>query len=382
MSELLNSQCESIPAEFSKIIIDFVSDIKTTFPEYEPFFNKWIKPQSFFNSIEDETDRYNSIDRSHKNSIKFIFEFCLKKYPPRFFDILYQKEEMFVDDSAINTEFLPYIHFKDLWQCDISEKTRNTIWKYLQLILFSIVGSIKSRDSFGDTAQMFDTVNEDEFKEKLEDTLSHIQLMFDDKATNQETNDKPEDRAMFGSNIDINNLPNADKIHTHISGMIDGKLGALAKEIAEETVTEMNMDMENVKDIKDVFENLFKNPGKLMNLVKIVGDKLDTRIKTGEIKETELMAEAGDIMNKMKDMPGMENLQSLLGQMGINNLEGFGKKTQKSERTKPTRNKTKTPRDVQIENMKPPLTDDDLYKLFDSVESVFKKKKGLPINSK
>ena len=382
MSDLSNSQCENIPAEFSKIIIDFVSDIKTTFPEYEPFFNKWIKPQSFFNSIVDETERCNSINRSHKNSIKFIFEFCLKKYPPRFFDILYQKEEMFEDDSAINTEFLPYIHFKDLWQCDISEKTRNTIWKYLQLILFSIVGSIKSRDSFGDTAQMFDTVNEDEFKEKLENTLSHIQLMFDDKTENPETNDAPQDKEMFGSTIDINNLPNADKIHTHISGMIDGKLGALAKEIAEETVTEMNMDMENVKDIKDVFENLFKNPGKLMNLVKIVGDKLDTRIKTGELKENELMSEAGDIMNKMKDMPGMENLQSLLGQMGINNLEGFGKKTQKPERVKPSRNKTKPLRDIQIENMKPPLTDDDLYKLFDSVESVFKKKNGPTSNPK
>ena len=371
---MLNSSCEnteSIPAEFSKIIVDFVSDIKTTFPEYVPFFNKWIKPMSFFNSIVDETERANSIEKSHKNSIKFIFEFCLKKYPPRFFDILYQKEEMFGADSETNTEFLPYIHFKDLWQCDISEKTRNTIWKYLQLILFSIVSSIKSRDSFGDTAEMFDTVNEDEFKEKLENTLSHIQLMFDDKSADQE---KACDTEIFGSNIDINNLPNADKIHTHISGMIDGKLGALAKEIAEETVTEMNMDMENIKDIKDVFENLFKNPGKLMNLVKIVGDKLDSRIKTGEIKENELMNEAGDIMNKMKDMPGMENLQSLLGQMGINNLEGFGKKTQKPERTKPPRNKAKLSRDEQIENMKPPLTDDDLHKLFDSVESVFKKK--------
>jgi hypothetical protein len=48
-----------------------------------------------------------------------------------------------------------------------------------------------------------------------------------------------------------------------------------------------------------------------------LGDKLDTRIKSGEIKESELMAEATEIMNKMKDMPGMDNIQSMLNKMGM-----------------------------------------------------------------
>jgi hypothetical protein len=97
----------------------------------------------------------------------------------------------------------------------------------------------------------------------------------------------------------------------------DLKLGQLAKEIAEETAGELNMDMENVTDAKGVFQNLFKNPGKLMGLVKNVGSKLDERIKSGEIKESELYSEATDIMNKMKDMPGMGNIQSMLKQMGM-----------------------------------------------------------------
>ena len=59
-----------------------------------------------------------------------------------------------------------------------------------------------------------------------------------------------------------------------------------------------------------------------MGLVKTVGDKLDTRIKSGEIKESELIAEASELMNKMKDMPGMGNIQSMLNKMGMGNLGG------------------------------------------------------------
>jgi hypothetical protein len=121
-------------------------------------------------------------------------------------------------------------------------------------------------------------------------------------------------------------MPNADDIHEHINGMLDGQLGKLAKEIAEETAASLNIDMANVTDMKDVFSNLVKNPTKLMGLVKNVGDKLDSRIKSGEIKESELISEATDIMNKMKGMPGMDNIQSMLGKMGIPGLGGKGTK--------------------------------------------------------
>jgi len=242
-----------------------------------------------------------------------LFSFCQKKFPPRFFEILYQNDEMFKVDSDNDTEFLPHIHFKNLWQFDITQKTRDTIWKYLQLILFSIVGSLENRDAFGDSAKLFEAINQDDFKNKLEETLDQMKGLFD---STEEDNENP----------DLKGMPNADDIHSHINGMLDGQLGKLAKEIAEETASNLNIDMENVTDMKDVFSNLIKNPTKLMGLVKNVGDKLDSRIKSGEIKESELIAEATEIMNKMKNMPGMDNIQSMLGKMGIPGLGGKGTK--------------------------------------------------------
>jgi hypothetical protein len=205
-----------------------------------------------------------------------------------------------------------------LWNCDISDKTKETIWKYLQLILLSIIGCVKDQSAFGDTAKLFESINEDEFKEKLQETLEKMQNLFEKSETSEgekaETNGSTSGEGM--------NMPSADEIHSHINGMLGGKLGDLAREIAEETAGNLNIDMENVTDVKGVFQNLFKNPGKLMNLVKNVGDKLDTKIKSGEINQSELMAEASEIMNKMKDMPGMGDIQSMLGKMGMG---GMGK---------------------------------------------------------
>jgi len=49
----------------------------------------------------------------------------------------------------------------------------------------------------------------------------------------------------------------------------------------------------------------------LMGLVKNVGSKLDSKMKSGNLSESELLSEATDIMGKMNSMPGMKNIQDL-----------------------------------------------------------------------
>jgi len=310
-----------VPEEFAKVIKDFVGDLKTTFPEYDSLISKWWKDKSTFAYIENEEERSKAIEKSEATSTKLVFSFCQKKLPPRFFDILYKNEDIFKPDYEGDTEFLPHIHFKSLWQFDLSQTTRDTIWKYLQLIMFAIVGSLNNKEAFGDSAKLFEAINQDEFKNKLEETLTQMQGFFDMSKNLGETGEKGEKGETDGE-IPNFNMGNANDIQDHITGMLEGKLGKLAKEIAEETAEGLDMDMENVTDVKDVFQRLIKNPTKLMGLVKSVGDKLDTRIKSGEIKESELIAEASELMNKMKDMPGMGNIQSMLNKMGMGNLGG------------------------------------------------------------
>ena len=96
---------------------------------------------------------------------------------------------MFSPDSTMNTEFLPGISFKYLWSCDITQNTRDTIWKYLQLIIVTIVGSVNKKEAFGETSKIFDSINEEEFKNKLQETMEDMQKMFDKMEEITKTNE-------------------------------------------------------------------------------------------------------------------------------------------------------------------------------------------------
>lgn len=289
------------PDEFYKIINDFVSDILITFPEYSGIIARWWNRPA------------ENIEESRKKETLFIFRHCVKVFPERFFDILYKNNDIFKEDTEVVTEFLPGIVFKQLWDLDISYNTKETMWKYLQLILFSVIGTVHSSSELGDTAKLFEAINEDELKKKLEETLKGMQNLFDTPLNGTD--------ASF-SNINMENMPNAEQIHEHINSMMGGKLGKLALELAEETAQDLNLDMDNNSDAKDVFQKLLKNPGKMMNMVKNIGSKIDEKIKSGEIKESELMEEGMELLNKMKNMPGMGDMQKMFSQMGI---PGLGK---------------------------------------------------------
>jgi hypothetical protein len=343
------SSKKQIPDEFKKIIFEFLSDISNTFPEYKSTLGLFLDSNGInISSAESESDTQKVVD--------ILYEYCSKVYPERFFDILYKNEKIFdknVSEPAnVNTHFLPNIEFSVLWNTEgITDATRETIWKYLQLILMTIITNVDDRKSFGDAANLFEAINEDELRSKLEETIQQMYNMFEGKGKGQSqgasanacpeseggaSDTKSEDFNFFdwaknmNKNGDGSAEPNAnaESIHDHISSILNGKIGKLAKEIAEETAKDVDFGMdfggENGEDVdfKNVFQKMFKNPGKLMSLVKNVGSKLDQKFKSGEIKESELMQEASDLLSKMKGMPGMNNLADMLNKMGMGGMMG------------------------------------------------------------
>ena len=386
---------EVVPDEFKKVMTDFINDFTTTFPEY----SSKLKDNFVVVSVKTDGDivAEEILDEAR---VKVLYEYSKTIYPVRFFDILYKNNEIFKKgngNAEVNVNFLPDIDFREVWNTpDISSNTRDTIWKYLQLILFSIITNISDRDSFGDTAKLFEAINEEELKSKLEETIKNMQNIFmggdAGEAGDGKTGEAGEagasgENPKFGEGIDMKEfekfaehlknfspegmgidmskfpgfegfpgfnsnkggeggeggegepkassdnkkqpeMPNPETIHEHISKLLNGKIGALAKEIAEETAKDFDLgiDMENAENMNmsNVFQKLFKNPGKLMNMVKSVGAKLDDKFKKGDIKESEIMKEASDLLSNMKNMPGMGDLSSMLGKMGMGGLGGLG----------------------------------------------------------
>lgn len=337
-----------ISPEFQTIILDFLRDIDCSFPEYREVLAPYLGYSHEMKPMPEEL----YIE---------LYSHCREIYPVKFFDILYKNETLFAKvlasapdaPDAASVEFLPGVDFRDVWATeDITENTKDIIWKYLQLILFSIVNNLSDMGSFGDTAKLFEAIDDSELKTKLEEVISEMGDMFGNatggaagaaagqsaegldetfKKASEFMNEAFAGAAAAGEGTGTGAgttstppIPDASSIHEHLSGILNGKIGKLAKEIAEETAADLNLDMENETSMKGIFQQLLKNPGKLSGIIKSVGSKLDSKLKSGELKESEIMQEASELMSKMKSMPGMNNLASMLSKMGMNVPGGMG----------------------------------------------------------
>jgi hypothetical protein len=298
--------------DFYKIIQEFGRDLLTSFPEYKYIIEKWW----------DFDENLSTKEKLIQSQI--VFNHCVDIFPERFLDILNKKEEIFDIQSTVNTEFLPNIIFKHIWNFQISANTKEVIWKYLQLILIAVVNTMEDKAKFGDSAKLFENINETELKNKLEETVQNIQNMFS-KAKSSDTDNNSTSLPSSASSSSTSNIPNMNDLNGHIHGMMDGKLGKLAFEMAEETASNLDIDVNNMSSTNDVFQSLFKNPGKLMNMVKTMGSKLDSKIKSGEIDENEILTEGMELIGKMKDMPGMNDIQGMFDKMGMGDIANLGK---------------------------------------------------------
>lgn len=327
----------NIPENLQSVIHDFTVDLTATFPEYAFLWKKWTNP---------------SLDA---RDLGELLEYLAKVFPERFFDILYQNEDIFKPDSDTNTQFLPNVEFKILFNCtDITETTRKAIWKYLQLILMTILKTVQDKTGFGDAASLFDGVDEEVLQEKLNDTLSEIGNFFKNLGEDDGSNSglfenmfsdnggfeglsgenpfekNPFESEEFKKTFDFEGMkpPNADELHGHLKGLFDGKIGSLAKELAEEIshdIEHMFADeggKTNIKSTQDLLKQMMKNPKKMLDIMKNIGGKLEQKMKSGEISQEELMKEASELMGKMKGGEGMGQF----GEMFKNIAKGMGGK--------------------------------------------------------
>ena len=241
--------------DLETIINDFCSDIKNTFPEKKGIVEGY--------------------------ELEHLVKFCKEKYTEKTLEIVYKNEKIFTEACYL----LPDIDFSEMWNSNISVATKETIWKYLQLILFSYVSL--DEYSFDDTVKFFEQLDKNEFKEKIDEIMKNL------KSDN---------------NFDTSVIPNEEKLNSSFDNLFNTKIGNLASEIAEETSKKMNFD-----NNQDIMSNLLNNPAGLMALVKNVGESLDEKMKNGEIKQEELLKESTSLLGNFNMNTQMKNLFSSLG---------------------------------------------------------------------
>ena len=380
----------TIPKNFRTIIIDFTNDLTIVYPEYSGLWANWKTAD------DAEYDK--------------LFKHCLSIFPERFFDIMYTNADMFKPDSILNTMFLPNVEFRMLFNCDgISENTKTSIWKYLQLMLVTVLGSVKDIADFGDAADIFSAMNEKDLQEKMagigkyfsnsneekaeaetedfqfnednfKETMEGMKDVFEKAFKNEETDETSESGFKF---------PKPEVLHEHLKGLLEGKLGKLAKEFTEEFTEDMKgvfseEDTNDIKSSKDILMKIIKNPQKMMLIMKKLTDKLQSKMKSGDISQEEMMDEMQGLMEKMKGMGGKGELADLMkglsgtplmkmlekGMGGKVDMNAFGKMTKQNAMKERLRNKmqmkqmTKQMNTMETQNVDVPAIMEPTYKNF------------------
>lgn len=341
---------ENILENFKVCIQDFTADLSITFPEFKFQWERWQNPEL----PDAEWEK--------------LLEYCKKTYPERFFDLLYKNEEIFAlpskegdvkvedvnsdeDDEwdekrEVDVYFLPTVDFRKLYNCQgVSESTKESIWKYLQMILFLIMKTVKTSSAFGDTEDLFAGVNEQELQEQMKTTLENLAEFFQkteeemgEEGGNGEMGEeggsgekteyqRPEGKGPTKTGMD--GMPDLDDINEHLKNLMGGKIGQFAEEIMSEYSKDLEDvigDVKNAKSVKDVVGHMFKNSKKMKELLKKIQDKFKAKIDSGEISKEDVMKETKEIFGKLKGMKkGKEMnqyMKSMMASMG--GLGGMG----------------------------------------------------------
>ena len=316
-----------LPENFRSIVVDFTDDLSNTFPEYASLWVKWSSVSAASTTDED---------------YQRLFEYCLTVFPERFFDILYQSDDMFAPpdlsdptNPPSNTQFLPGVDFRMLYSAEgVSASTRESIWKYLQLMLFTLVSAMKENSSFGDVAALFEGVNETDLQDKLTETMQGLSSFFQESTSTNEKATSPDGESPDTNNSNSNSnphheMPDPNDFHEHLKDLFQGKIGGLAKELAEEIAGDLHdilggdgENMPNMTNTQDILKYILKHPQKMMSLVKKISAKIATKMKAGDFSQEEMMKEASEMMRKMKESGGgaagmQEMFQNMAKQMGM-----------------------------------------------------------------
>ena len=313
------------------IVIDFTNDLTKVFPEYAFLWDKWL-------SADDaEYEKMN--------------QHFMAVFPERFFDIVNCNMEIFNGETPLM--FLPDVDFNLLFNCvGVSDGTKTSMWKYLQLLLFTVLGDMQDTTNFGKTLNMFESIDETELQTKMKETMEGLDDFFKDLST-KDAGAKDADAGSTDAGTEDSGssgfkLPKPEFIQEHMKILMEGKLGKLAKELTEEFTEDLKDvfdETTNEHSMKDIMAQFMKDPKKLMGIMKKITDKLQNKMQNGDISQDELMAEIGGLVEKFKQMGGGEDFiknftngpfakmfKNMAGGASMNQMAQMGKQSAMKER--------------------------------------------------
>ena len=251
------------------IFSDFIKDLSKTFPE--------IKNCLYRNYEKELIGEEKKLDSSPK----------LRS----FLDKIKENEKLITEKNIEffnkDIDLLEEISFKKLWDKNISDKTKDTIWKYLQT--FTIINiNLNSSDALKKILNNQESIikKEDISDKKTAKDLKNLKKLTEDVKKTEE-------------NENFDNL---------FGGIMDTDIGKLAKNVADEMNIESVFGHINGDEDPMAIMQKMMNPDTMSNIFKNISGTLDNKVKAGELDPNKLRNDAQNICDTMKDNPIFGNL--------------------------------------------------------------------------
>lgn len=249
--------------KIQSLYASFVDDIVRVFPEYKERL-----------SISDTTDE--------------MYQFFLKNLRTHILPIS-ERDSTWIQSDPI---LINNVSFKMMFQSNISKKTTNTLWKYLQTFCVLMI-TMESEDKMNDVLQKI------EGHEKIKDkkTVSEMKLLKKLNASIQEHE---------GGDEESEEIPEDMQQMSQLFESTD--IGRIAKQITEEIDIE-GMMQEGGGGIESLM-----NPQMMTQLFGSISSKM---AESDSLDADKLMGEASTICESMKGNPMFESIMGGLNSQGI-----------------------------------------------------------------
>jgi hypothetical protein len=263
-----------VETKLFSLFSDFIRDLSKVFPEIK-----------------------NSLYRNYEDCLSDTTDKCLSDFPKvgRFLELIGDYEKYIVDKNLeffdLEVEFLEEISFHKLWEKNISNKTRESIWKYLQTFqLISI--NIKSGEKLN--AVLDEVLNGSKMDKSTMKDLKNMKKL----------SEEVQSKTTGGQENELDDM---------LSGLMDSGIGDIAKEVAK------NLDIESMFGSIDENSNPMElmaqlmNPEKMSSIFSNINSVMEEKMENGELSKDDLKSEAEGMMGQMGSNPMFKNMMQQMG---------------------------------------------------------------------
>lgn len=273
----VNNQCLSV-------FKSFINDIIKVFPEYkiklEDVYGSILKLETCV--IDDCEILKEFLERVHKLNKK----------------ITIKDDNMFDDDPLILTD----ISFKNIWNTNISYKTKESIWKYLQTFCLISMNYHSNKDLQDALADLSENKGIEIKDKNIASDVKKIKKM-------TENIKEPIAQDIGDTQDSVENT--SELVNPFEQIMNNSEIGKLAEQVSKELDIESMLGGSDTDNPMELFSNLMSG-GAMNKIMGTIHNVVNTKVESGELDRDSMVNEAQNMYGQLGQS---EMFQQMTGQM-------------------------------------------------------------------